>query len=182
MSHYNAHAGVRQIVKRCMSTHLITIGWNETMESAYKRMHLKKVRHLPVSNDLGEIIGMLSDRDVQRAMISEIKRPHGQLIADESIAFDEEKRVRDYMSWPAKTIDQLADLRLAAERMIQEKVSSFLVVRQLKSSAKAVGILTAEDMLKVLIELLTEPKTPVPGWSLEDLFKSSGYSKDSVFS
>lgn len=170
-----------RVVKHCMSTHLITIGWNESMENAHKRMLLKKVRHLPVTNDLDEVIGMLSDRDVQRAMISQIKRPHGQLIADESIQFDEEIRVRDYMSWPAKMIEQNADLKLAAERMILEKVSSFLVVRQQRSTVKAVGILTAEDMLKVLIELLTDPKTPVPSWSMDGFFKSSGQRLDSVF-
>lgn len=172
-----------KIVKHCMSSdHLITIGWNETMKSAYLRMQLKRVSHLPVSNDFGEIIGMLSDREVQRAMISQIKRQHGQLIADESFEFDEEIRVRDYMSWPAKTIDQNADLRLAAERMILEEISSFLVIRQTRSVLKAVGILTAEDMLKVLIELLTDPKTPMPGWRLEKLFKSSDYKIASTLS
>jgi CBS domain-containing protein len=151
-------------VKENMSTHLITVGWNEKMETAFKRMQSKKVRHLPVTNEEGEIIGMLSDRDIQRSMISQIEHPSGHLAADEKIEFDEDCRVRDYMSWPIKSVDQDSNIRLVAERMVLEKVSSLLVCH----GEKIMGVVTTEDLLKVLIQVLSDPKAPKQ-WTLKQI-------------
>lgn len=150
-----------------MSTHLITIGWNEKMESAYRRMQTKRVKHLPVVNDTGEIIGMLSERDVQRSMISQVEKPTGRIATDETIEFDDESKVRDYMSWPAKSVEQNTELRLVAERMILEKVHSFLVC----SGTRTVGIVTVEDLMKVLIELLSDPAAPME-WALDHILEN----------
>src|SRR5688572_30168665 len=107
----------QKLVRENMSSHLVTIGWNEKMENAYKRMQSLRVRHLPVLNDQGEVIGMLSDRDIQRSMISQIERPSGRIVSDETIQFDENCLVRDYMSWPVKSVEQNTELRRVAERM-----------------------------------------------------------------
>jgi CBS domain-containing protein len=154
----------KKIAKDNMSSPLITIGWNERMESAYRRMQTQRVRHLPVTDESGEIIGVLSDRDVQRSMISKIDRPVGQILSDETIQFDAASRVRDYMSWPAKSVDLRADLRSVAARMVDEKVSSILVY----DGSTPVGIVTAEDLLKVLIELLSDPRAQLR-WTLEQV-------------
>lgn len=155
-------------VRENMSTHLITIGWGDSMKNAYLRMHSKHVRHLPVINDAGEIIGILSDRDVQRSMISQMEREPGRVISDETIEFDPESRVRDYMSWPAMSVDQNSDLRLVAEKMVTEKISSFLV----RKGDSVVGIVTAEDLLKVLVELLSDPRTPIR-WTLDHVLEGT---------
>jgi acetoin utilization protein AcuB len=133
-------------VQMNMTSKIITINLNETLEVAYQRMQKKKLRHLPVCDDTGEIIGMLSDRDIQRGMISQI------VDKSEEIRFDPESRVKDYMAWPVLSVDQFCDLRLVAERMLTEKVSAFLV----KGSKHFVGIITTDDMLKVLIDLLKD--------------------------
>lgn len=158
----------KKIVKDNMSAHLVTIGWNESMESAYRRMQSQRIRHLPVTNEGGEVVGLLSDRDVQRSMISEIERPVGWAISAETIEFDEDSRVRDYMSWPAVTVDQNTDLRLVAQKMVTEKISSLLVC----SGIKTVGIVTAEDLLKVLVELLSDPGTP-KRWTLDHVLEGA---------
>lgn len=157
---------IKKTVKESMSKAPITIGWNEKMEFAYKRMKSIQVRHLPVTNDTGEIVGMLSDRDVQRSMISELERPMGRTMSDETIKFDDDAKVRDYMSWPVKSVEQNTDLRLVAERMIAEKVSSLLVV----NGKSAVGIVTAEDLIQVLIEVLGDPRTPAQ-WTLDQVLE-----------
>ncbi|MBS1962299.1 MAG: CBS domain-containing protein [Bdellovibrionales bacterium] len=147
-----------------MSPDLITIGWNEPVERAFHRMRAKRIRHLPVLDEAGAIVGILSDRDVQRAMISSIERPSSQPLGDETIEFDPESRVRDYMTWPAKSVDRNCDLKEVTERMIAEKVSSFLITR----GEATLGILTAEDLLKLLARLLADPKTP-KNWTLAGL-------------
>lgn len=159
---------MQKIVRENMSADLITIGWNERMETAYSRMLMNKVRHLPVLSETGEVIGMLSDRDVQRAMISEIVKTGGHSTSEETLRFDPQSRVRDYMSWPALSVEQDSDLRLVAERMIAEKVSSYLV----RDVNRIVGIVTAEDLLKVLIDLLADPKSGAK-WTLEHVMNGA---------
>lgn len=157
-----------KLVTENMSAHLFTIGWHEKMENAYNFMQSRRVRHLPVVNNMGEIIGMLSDRDVQRSMISQIERSSGRIISDETIQFDEESQVLDYMSWPAKSVEHSTDLRVVAERMVAEKLSSLLVC----NGKRTIGIVTAEDLLKVLITLLADSKAP-KGWTLEHIFEDT---------
>lgn len=151
-----------------MSPNLVTIGWNEATEQAFRQMAIRRVRHLPVVDDAGHVIGILSDRDVQRSMISQIDRPSNQPMGDEVIKFDPDSRVRDYMNWPPKAVDQYTDLRVVAERMIAEKISSFLVLRE----ECVIGIVTSEDLLKVLVQLLAESKSS-KNWNLSHLFDES---------
>lgn len=157
----------RKLLQENMSTHLITIKWNESMRTAYQLMQSNRVRHLPVLSDSGEMIGMVSDRDVQRSMVSQIERPTGQILSDEKIEFDEGSQVRDYMSWPAKSIEMRTDLRRVAETMILEKVSSLLVC----DGNRTVGIITVEDLLRVLMQLLSDPQAP-KRWTMERLLKT----------
>lgn len=153
-----------KLLKENMSKHLITIAWDESIERAYRLLKANEVRHLPVHSNSGEIIGILSDRDVQRAMISRIEPVAGRVTGDETIDFDPNSRVSDYMSWPPKSVDQNADLKLVAEKMIIGKISALLVV----NGEKIVGIVTTEDMLKVLLELLSDSSNPLR-WTLERL-------------
>jgi acetoin utilization protein AcuB len=154
------------ITRETMSKDLITISWNESIESAYRRMRDFHIRHLPVFDDSTHVVGMLSDRDVQRAMRSEIR--HQSAFGDETVTFDPESKVRDYMSWPALTVDSETDLVVLAQRMLAEKLSSILVTR----NNSVVGLVTTDDLLRVLVDLL---RTPIPAQklSLMDLVEQS---------
>lgn len=155
----------RKTAQESMTRSLITIGRNERMETAYRRMRGQHVRHLPVIDEAGSVIGMLSDRDVLRSMISRVERAALSDMPEESVEFDPEARVRDYMTWPAISIDRNADIRLIAERMLNEKVSSVLV----QDSSRIAGIVTTDDLLRVLIGMLDDPKTPA-SWKLHKFF------------
>lgn len=136
-----------------MSKSLITILETEALESAYAVMQKNTIRHLPVVNEEGEVVGILSERDLERAMISEVSGEGS--FRNESCQFDPDNIVRDYMSWPVKTVHKDAPLKSVAQKMIKEKVSSYLVT----DNSKVLGILTTEDMLKVLVGLLNESES-----------------------
>ncbi len=157
-----------KIAPENISTDLITIGVNERIETAYKRMQEKSVRHLPVLTETGEVIGIISDRDVQRAMVSTIEHEVLSKGATETIVFDPETHVKDYMSWPVETAEQNTDIRRIAERMVKEKISSFLVSK----GNKIIGIVTTEDLLKILIELLNHPQARSP-WTLGHIIENT---------
>ncbi len=55
-------------LKHVMCRVITTINWNEPVEEAAERMMGRYIRHLPVVNDDGEIVGMVSARTVMNAL------------------------------------------------------------------------------------------------------------------
>lgn len=132
-----------QSAKERMSRQLVTVAWDDPMEKANGLMEEWRVRHLPVTDKEGFVIGILSDRDVSRAMNP--GRP----------GFDKDRKVCDYMSWPAVTVDESTPLKDIAEGMADEKLSAFLVT---KGGDEVVGIVTSEDLLRFLAASLKEKR------------------------
>lgn len=125
-----------------MSKSLISVRWNSSLYEASVLMEEKHIRHLPVVDSDGFVVGILSDRDVMRAL-----DPQRPIFRDGLI-------VGDYMSWPVIQVDEGASVEEVAEAMIQEKVSAFLVCRE----EQLIGIVTSEDLLKVLAQVLRKNK------------------------
>ena len=107
----------RSSVKESMSKKIVTVRWDQRMEEAADLMEEHRIRHLPVSDDLGVIVGIISDRDVSRA-----RSPNKP-------GFDANAKVSDYMSWPVITVSQNLPLREAAQGMVDEKISAFQIGR-----------------------------------------------------
>ena len=137
--------------KSNMSGELVTVGWAEGLDAAYLKMRKNKIRHLPVLDDKGELVGLISDRDLQRAMHSEIY--DDDEYHSESLEFDPESTIRDYMSWPVKTVGGDVTIREVTRKMIEQKISSFVVT---DDDDQLVGIITTEDLLKVLLKLMED--------------------------
>jgi acetoin utilization protein AcuB len=127
-----------------MSRTIVTIAWNQPIQLANDLMEEHRIRHLPVTDKEGFVIGIISDRDVNRAMNP--KMP----------SFSEDMVVGDFMSWPAVTVDENISLADVAEGMVDEKVSAFLVTR---GGKEVVGIVTSEDLLRYLKEMLRRSPT-----------------------
>lgn len=124
---------------------LVVVNWAASMGEAYELIRDKGIRHLPVVDDEEYVIGLVSDRDFQRAM--QVDQPDfisGRVAQPE---FDPNARVRDFMSWPVEVIDEARPLSEAARAMIDQKISALLVTRE----GRAVGIVTTDDLLKAFL-------------------------------
>lgn len=148
-----------------MSKDLISVRWDAEMQEAADLMEEQRIRHLAVTDELGAVVGILSNRDVNRAM------------SPKRIGFAPDSKISEYMNWPVITIDQNLSIRDAAQGMIDEKISAFLVTDAAKM---IVGIITSEDLLKALSSLLSTPNiasritySPVVGELLREA-QSSG--------
>jgi acetoin utilization protein AcuB len=118
---------------------------------AYKFMIEKRVRHLLVVDIDNIVVGMISDRDFQRALVTNIeKTDHLKIIAEH---FNPEDDVQDYMNWQVARLPEEASLKQVAYKILEEKISSVIIVN---SSNKVIGILTTDDLIWVLIKLLDE--------------------------
>jgi acetoin utilization protein AcuB len=132
-------------VQSYTSRNLIVTRWTDSIEDAYLAMRAKGIRHLPVVDDHGLIVGVISDRDMQRAM--QVEQPDFTSGYPAKATFDPTSTVRDYMSWPVESVEDRESVTAAAKRMIEKKISALLVTRR----SEVIGIITTEDLLRALV-------------------------------
>lgn len=116
------------------------------LRQARQMMHEHDVRHLPV-RDGTRLVGVLSDRDVKRALDPALGLPPANEL------FVEDAMTRD--PYVVETTTPLDEVLLT---MADEHIGSALVVKQ----KKLVGIFTAVDAFRAFAELLREtgPASP----------------------
>ncbi len=127
-----------------MTNHPATILASQTLQEAYLKMKAMKIRHLPVVDIRGLLVGILSDRDLQRVMQRE-KISETQ----ENYTFSETEKVETDMTWPVRVIPASTSVKTAARLMLQEKLSA-LVVTDLANHPQA--IVTTDDLLRYIVE------------------------------
>lgn len=143
-----------RLVRDVMTRAPITIDPEAPVETALAVMREREIRHLPVVDDGGRLVGIVTDRDVrsaifgpalpeylsseQRARLRSLTVPLANV------------RVRDMMTWGAVTIDLEAPVAQAAAVMAQGRFGSLPVV----DGDRLVGIVTESDVLKALASTL----------------------------
>lgn len=120
-----------------MTTKVITLRWKDTVETAQDRMEMAEVRHLPVLDGKGHLVGILSDRDIFR---SRGLRQAPWLVAE-------------IMMRSVRTIAPEAPADEAVRRMLDLRIGCLPVV----SGGKLVGIVTETDILSLAHRMLLPP-------------------------
>jgi acetoin utilization protein AcuB len=132
------------LVKDILVQRLITIPHNASMADAERMLKEAHIRHLPVTNGK-DIVGIISDRDIQRARTVIRTEENNQTLIQSY------KKVSDYMASPVKTMRINDTLENLTREMIRQKISSFII---LDADSAPAGIITTEDLLLVLLEKL----------------------------
>lgn len=129
-------------VSELMSRNVVTIGPSDTCLDAVGRMHGARVRHLPVVDTKGGLLGIVTDRDLRHHLFdARVLKEIGTTGVDILLTA---VLVRDVMSSPARSVwagDELVD---AARIMLEDKVGSLPVVE----GHRLVGIITETDLLR----------------------------------
>jgi predicted transcriptional regulator len=149
------------LTKHTMSTGLVTINCQDSLEEAYEKMKEYRIRHLLVIDDSDDVVGIISDRDLQRAKWPLFKSKD----ALSEPFFREGDCVESYMSWPIKSVSHETDLSKVVEIMVNEKISAVVVT----IGETSAGIVTHEDLLKLLSKFLkppsSSPKERLEAWA-----------------
>lgn len=116
-----------------MSQNLISINETQSIEIAEALMRVNSIRHLPVVDELNELSGIISATDVANA-------------------HDKAATVRSAMSPRVRIIKQNSNIKKIIQQMLKFKISSMLVANE----DELVGIVTTDDLLQLLYELLDE--------------------------
>lgn len=141
-----------QTIDKLMTKHPLTVGYEDPIQKASELMLEHRFRHLPVTDQLGDVIGILSDRDIQRAMET---RRHGIEI---EMVIAPHRKVKDFMSWPPHAVPDNTSLVDAVKFMTEQKISALLINSAV--SGKVRGIVTTEDVLKEFVRVLQKAETP----------------------
>lgn len=143
-----------QSLDRLMTKHPITVGYEDSIQKASELMLEHRFRHLPVTDQLGDVIGILSDRDIQRAM--EVRR-HG---IESEMVIAPHRKVKDFMGWPPHAVPETTPLVDVVKFMVGEKISALLI--NSANTGKVRGIVTTEDVLKEFARTLEIVPRPLP--------------------
>jgi len=138
-------------VKEVMTKHPITIDPEAPVGTALDIMRSKAVRHLPVMDDAGTLIGIITDRDLRHAALAPALDEYLSVRAHRRVrdlsATLENLRVKDVMTWAVVTTGPEAPLSYAALVMFESRVGSLPVLED----GRLVGMLTERDVLKALL-------------------------------
>lgn len=134
-------------VAEFMSRDPITIGPDDNLANARKIMFERGIRHIPVVGIEGELVGLVSQRDVLSAEDSSV-------LNEESSRADQDQYVAisSIMTAPVKTVGETADLRATAIRMQKNKLGCLPVV----NNNVLVGIITDSDFVSIAIDLMEQ--------------------------
>jgi len=129
-------------VKDLMSRQVLTIGPSDSCLEAVGRMHRAGVRHLPVVNRDGLLVGVVTDRDLRHHLFSpRVFEALGQTSVE---ALLKAAPVAGIMSRLVISVTPDAELSDAAHIMMAERVGSLPVV----DGGRVVGIVTETDLLR----------------------------------
>lgn len=130
------------LVKGWMTTDPVTISPDTSVMKASQLMKEHNVRRLPVVNEAGALVGIVSDRDLKEASPSKATT----LDVHELYYLLSELKVKDIMTRRIITIGPEETIEKAAVLMLENKVTGLPVLE----SGKVVGILSQGDVFRVL--------------------------------
>jgi CBS domain-containing protein len=129
------------LVRHAMKERPATATPSDLLLDAVGRLRDLGVRHLPVVNGDGKLVGMLSDRDV-RTVIGDVNRSVDHRNASVRL---ESMHVEHVMTRTPQSISGEAPLAEAAHRLVGTRVSALAVVDE---QERLVGILSYVDILR----------------------------------
>lgn len=134
------------LVNTHMTLHPITVGPDSNVADAMSIMRERKIRRLPVVDAHGQLVGIVSDRDILQAQPS----PATSLAKWEIPELLAELKIGEVMAQNVISIPEDTPLEEAARIMADNRIGGLPVMR----GNSLVGIITESDLFKVLLELL----------------------------
>jgi acetoin utilization protein AcuB len=142
---------MKPVLTETMAKKIFSVMPDTQISRAYACMQEKRIRHLLVVDKDEHVVGVLSDRDVKKAIHCRVEKTENLKIISEK--FDPSSQVQDFMSWDIFTIDSKSSVREVALHMLDKKISC-LVVKDENNQVE--GVVTTDDLLWILVKMLGE--------------------------
>jgi CBS domain-containing protein len=130
----------RVTVKDVMCREVKTLERNPTLDVAEALMVVSRIRHVPIVEEDGTVVGMVSNRDIFRSALA-FALGYGDR---GRTAMHRLVRVKDVMVEPVVTIGPGASMAEAAGLMVEHRIGCLPVIE----NGKLLGIVTETDILR----------------------------------
>lgn len=151
-------------VSALMASPVYTIDRNEKLGVAKNLMRKLGVHHLAVTTNK-KVMGTISTFDLSMILL----KPKGRerFILTSEITNADSRQVHEYMRERLITVEAGEPLETAVKKMAKHSISNMIVME----GGKAVGVLTATDVMKFVLSLVSEgPNVFISGLPEEDMF------------
>ena len=122
-----------------MTKGVATLERNDTLTTADEVMRLGRIRHMPVIDGEGQLVGVVSQRDLFRGALLR-SLGYGSRVEDRVL---EALSVKDAMTTDVATASPNMPLREAAQLMMKRKIGCLVVLED----GEPIGILTEGDFV-----------------------------------
>jgi CBS domain-containing membrane protein len=123
-----------------MTENVLSVRPGDTVDKIYDAMSERSIRHVAVIDDQGELVGLVSHRDLLRHAL--IERPDLPLFVQRAIL--RRTKVEEIMTSEVETAEPDLPLAEAAQVMFENKFGCLPVVE----GWRVVGILTESDFVR----------------------------------
>ena len=127
-------------VERFMAKDLFTVRPEDVIDFAASLMNWKHIRHVPVEDDSGNLVGLISSRELL------------EILANDGLKNKDQIAVRDIMKTDITTISPETSSLEALKIMRENNIGCLPVVKE----NKLIGIVTVHDFLTVSAKLFEE--------------------------
>ena len=141
-------------VKEIMTTEPWTLKATDSLEAARQLMTEKHIRHIPIVDDQGRLVGLVTHRDLLAASIPQL----ADMGDEQRMAFEASTPLQKIMTTELSVISETMNLRQAALHLQAHKYGCLPVVSQ----GKLTGIITDSDFVAVAIDLLEQLEDTEP--------------------
>jgi CBS domain-containing membrane protein len=135
-------------VRDIMTSDVFTLQEFDNLQSARAMMGLARIRHIPIVNDRGEFVGLLTHRDLLNATLSRFAEVDDTTRREINIGIPLNEVMRD----DVRTVSPETPAHEAARLLYHHKYGCLPVLR----NRKIVGIVTEADFLLLTIRLLDQ--------------------------
>lgn len=133
------------LVRDLMTQDVVALQADDTLATLRDLMYERRIRHMPVVDGEGRLIGLVSQRDLLRnALIEQIRVPDA---VEQAVL--ERLEVRDLMTTEIESVGPDDDVRVAAQILLDYKYGCVPVVA---SGRKLVGMLTESDFVRLFTQ------------------------------
>ncbi|TNE45309.1 MAG: CBS domain-containing protein [Deltaproteobacteria bacterium] len=131
-------------VSDLMSMDLVTLSPEHLCYHAMLKMHEHYLRHIPIVDAKGDLVGIISDRDVKQKLTENLNIEDANQSEMEWML----QPLEELMSKAPVTVYPDENIKDVVRLFLNQKISSVVVLP--RDSQKPAGILTETDLLRLL--------------------------------
>ena len=130
------------LAKQIMASPVFTLPPTAHLSEAWEVIIEKRFRHIPVLSSQGQLVGILSDRDVYRARIEIMTS------TEQSSAETNRRSIQQIMVGSVLSASPETEIRAIARILFEERIGAMPIVTE---EGELVGILTRSDILRTVV-------------------------------